>query len=253
MITPTQTKKSTPISTKPGRVWWVVLAGPVLFLLGIVLASIYFGIATQGDVEAIPGLVAASTPYQLVAIQILIFLILRRAMKRDGLTWKDIGWKTQAGQRAWSESLVGAVPGVALGLLYVTVLSPGLTRLQQSLGDYVPAGELLPSLGVALLPFFIANVLLAPFVEENIYRGYALTRWLGRFSKPVAVLLSCITFGLLHWAGGFWYILLTGLVAGGAFATLYLARKNMIAPYAAHLALNLVEFVFVWLRVVGMG
>jgi len=54
-------------------------------------------------------------------------------------------------------------------------------------------------------------------------------------------------FGLLHWAGGFWYILLTGLVAGGLFAGLYTARKNMIAPFAAHLVLNLVEFLFTWL------
>ncbi len=42
-------------------------------------------------------------------------------------------------------------------------------------------------------------------------------------------------------------MLLTGLVAGGLFAGLYMARKNVIAPFAAHLALNVVEFLFVWL------
>jgi hypothetical protein len=36
-------------------------------------------------------------------------------------------------------------------------------------------------------------------------------------------------------------------VAGGLFAGLYTARKNMIAPYAAHLALNVVEFLIIWL------
>jgi uncharacterized protein len=246
MTTATPTNNSI-IATKPGRVWPVLLAGPLLFLLGILLASIYYSVATQGDANAIPGLVAASTPYQLVVIQILLFFILRWAMKRDGLAWGDIGWKTTQGQHIWRETLVGAVPGVALGLLYVFLLSPWLTRIQGSLGDYVPAGELLPVLGAAVLPFFIANVLLAPFVEENIYRGYALTRWSGRFSQPVAILLSCFFFGTLHWAGGFWYILLTGLVAGGLFAGLYTARRNMIAPFAAHLALNLVEFLFVWL------
>ena len=246
MTTTIQTTQSI-ANAKPGRVWPVLLAGPLLFLLGIILASIYFGIVTQGDVESIPGLVAASTPYQLVVIQILLFFILRWAMKRDGLAWGDIGWKTAQGQHTGREALVGAAPGAALGLLYVFVLAPWLTRIQQSLGDYVPAGELLPVLGAVVLPFFIANVLLAPFVEENIYRGYALTRWSGRFSQPVAILFSCFFFGLLHWAGGFWYILLTGLVAGGLFAGLYTARKNMIAPFAAHLVLNLVEFLFTWL------
>ncbi len=232
---------------KLGCVWLVLLAAPVLFLLGIVVASVYFGVATQGNVEAIPELVAASTLYQLVVIQILLFLILRWAMKRDGLTWSGIGWKTVEGQQTWREVLVGGVPGAALGLLYIFVLSPLLTKVQQSLGDYVPAGELLPTLGAAILPFFIADVLLAPFVEENIYRGYALTRLFGRFSKPVAILLSCFFFGLLHWTGGFWYILLTGIVAGGLFAGLFTARKNIVAPFAAHLALNIVEFLFTWL------
>ena len=126
MTTTTQTKQSVG-TAKPGRVWLVLLAGPLLFLLGIVLASIYFGVATQGDVAAIPGLVAASTPYQLVVIQILLFFILRWAMKRDGLAWRDIGWRTAGGQQAWREALVGAVPGAGLGLLYVFVLSPWLT------------------------------------------------------------------------------------------------------------------------------
>lgn len=238
--------KSKP-ATRAGRVWPVLLAGPALFLLAIVLASIFFGITTRGDSSAIPVLVTASTPYLLVAVQVALFFILRWAMKRDGLTWRNIGWRTGEAGQIWREALIGAVPGVALGLLYVTVLSPWLARVQQALGDYVPAGELLPSLGTAIVPFFIANVVLAPFVEENIYRGYALTRWLGRFSRPVAILLSCVFFGLLHWAGGFWYMLLTGFIAGGTFALLYTARKNMIAPFTAHLALNVVEFVFVWL------
>lgn len=246
MTTMIQTIQSTG-TAKPGRVWPVLLAGPLLFLLGIVLASIYYGVATQGDAKAIPGLVAASTPYQLVVIQILLFFIIRWAMKRDGLAWSDLGWWIAAGQCTWREALVGVAPGAVLGLLYIFVLSPWLTSIQRSLGDYVPAGELLPVLGAAILPFFIANVLLAPFVEENIYRGYALTRWSGRFSQPVAILLSCLFFGLLHWAGGFWYMLLTGFVAGGLFAWLYTRRRNIIAPFAAHLALNIVEFLFIWL------
>ena len=132
-------------------------------------------------------------------------------------------------------------------LLYLFLISPLMTAVQRSIGDYVPAGELLTSLGAALIPFFLANVVLAPFVEENIYRGYALTRLFRRFSKPVAILISCAFFGLLHWAGGFWYILLTGALAGGLFAGLFTARRNLIASYAAHLSLNVVEFLFVWL------
>jgi membrane protease YdiL (CAAX protease family) len=243
-LTQTKALKQTP---RFGRVWLVLLAGPLLYLLVIVLASVYFGAVSQGNVQAIPELVAASTPYLLTVMQICLYFILRWAMKQDGIGWQEIGWKTAADQQMVREALVGLAPGAALGVLYVFVLSPWLTRVQASVGDYVPAGELLPALGAAVLPFFIANIVLAPFVEESIYRGYALTRWTGRYSKPVAILLSCVMFGLLHWAGGLWYMLLTGFVAGGLFAGLYTCRKNLIAPYAAHLALNVVEFIFIWL------
>jgi uncharacterized protein len=238
-------------SQKFNRIWWVLLAGPILFLLGILVMSVYYSIASQGqNVEEIPNLVAASIPYQLVVIQILLLMIVSRAMKRDGLTWKNIGWKTIEGQQLWRELLIGAVPGIALALLYVYILSPMLTRFQQ-IWDYVPAGELLTTLGTSIIPFAIADVLFAPFVEENIYRGYGLTRLLGKFSSPIAIALSCLFFGILHWTGGFWYILLTGAVAGGLFAWLRISRKNIIAPFAAHLALNIVETIFIVMTLEG--
>jgi membrane protease YdiL (CAAX protease family) len=232
-------------SQKFNHVWWVLLAGPVLFLLGIFVMSIYYGIALQGkNIEEIPNMVAASTPYQLVVIQILLLITLSRALKHDGLTWKDIGWKTADNQQLWRELLIGAVPGIVLALLYVYILSPMLTGLQQ-IWDYVPAGDLFSTLGSAIIPFAIANVLLAPFVEENVYRGYGLSRLFGKFSQPIAIALLCFFFGILHWTGGFWYILLTGIVAGGLFAWLRISRKNIIAPFAAHLALNIVETIFI--------
>jgi len=74
-------------SQKSNHAWWVLLAGPIFFLLGIFVMSVYYGIASQGkNIEAIPNLVAASTPYQLAVIQILMLAFVSRAMKRDGLT-----------------------------------------------------------------------------------------------------------------------------------------------------------------------
>lgn len=173
-----------------------------------------------------------------------------KSMKRDGMTWKDLGWKIGDGQHLWREVIIGAVLGIVLALLYVFFLSPMLTSLQQ-IWDYVPAGELFTALGASLIPFAIADVLLAPFVEESIYRGYGLTRLLGKFSQPAAIALSCFFFGILHWTGGFWYILLTGIVAGGLFAWLRMSRKNIIAPFAAHLALNIVETIFIVMTIGG--
>lgn len=236
-------------SSKLTRLWWTLLAAPILFLIVIIGASIYFSILSQGqNIEAIPGLVANSTPYQLVIVQVWLLFILMKSMKRDGLTWQAIGWKLNEGQHLWREILIGVVPGIVLAFLYIYILSPALTQLQR-IWDYVPAGELLTSLGASIIPFAIADILLAPFVEESIYRGYGLTRLLGRFSQPVAIALSMFFFGILHWTGGFWYILLTGILAGGLFAWLRVTRKNVIAPFAAHLALNIIETIFIALTI----
>jgi len=39
------------------------------------------------------------------------------------------------------------------------------------------------------------------------------------------------------------YLLLAGMVGGGFFAGLYHWRGGIVAPFAAHLVLNLVEFI----------
>jgi membrane protease YdiL (CAAX protease family) len=218
---------------------------PLLFLLVITAFSIYYGIQAGGDAAVIAARTAAATPWMLVTLQVLMLGTQLAVLRQQGLTLRQIGWQAGAGQAAWKEILLGAGFGAPLGALYIYFLSPLMTAAQTTIGDYVPAGELLPSLSASLLPFFIANVLLAPFVEENIYRGVALTGLTPRFGTARAVTISCLFFGLLHWPGGLWYVALTGLVAGGLFAGLFVKRGNILAPFGAHLALNLVEFLLI--------
>lgn len=233
-------------NTKSLKNTWIALGlPPVIFLLAIVAASVYYGAQGQTDPGQISESVAGSMSVVLVAIQVAMLGLFFWALRADKLSLAGLGWKAGEGQKVWREVLLGAAPGALLGVLYVLVLSPLLTWMQANIGDYVPAGEILPSVGSGILAFFVADVLFAPFVEENIYRGLGLGRLAGRFGMPAGIALSCLFFGLLHWAGGFWYILLTGIVAGGTFAGMYAWRRNMLAPFAAHLALNLVEFLFV--------
>ena len=244
MIVDTSTKLSTPPIR---RTWALLIAAPLLFLAAIIAASLYFGIVTRGDAQAIAEQTQKAVPAMLVAVQLALLALLALTLRSERLTWSAIGWRLEQGQKLWREVLIGLVPGVVLAVLYFTVLSPSMIWLQRNVGDYVPAGELTGALGAALVPFFLANVLLAPFVEESLYRGYALDRLQQRYGLALAVVISCAFFGLLHWAGGFWYILLTGFVAGGLFAGLRVWRRTLIAPFAAHLALNVLEFVWIWL------
>ena len=211
-------------------VWLMLMAGPVLFVLAIIAVSVWVG--AQGiPPEQIGAVVPLYAPHILLGVlAALAVLVLWRLPMRQLWAWPE-------GSRPAGDAALGALVGVALAVAYLSVLAPAMTILQRDIGDYVPPGSVLAAVSGNLWLFLVANVLLAPWVEETIYRGHAMTRVSAR-----AVVLSCLAFGALHWTGGLWYMVLTALVAGGAFAALRVARGGLMAPFAAHLTLNLIEF-----------
>jgi membrane protease YdiL (CAAX protease family) len=100
-------------------------------------------------------------------------------------------------------------------------------------------------LGKQSVLFFIANVIFAPFVEESLYRNYTLTRFSEKYSSTKSIIFTVTMFGLLHWVGGLWYIIMTGLLVGVPFAIIATKRKNIIWVFVAHFTLNLFEFIYI--------
>lgn len=237
-------------STQTGRpslrgVWTALGVPPLAFLVVIVAASVIVGASGEKDPDAIASAVGDATPWLLLVVQGVLLAVSAVALRRSGRTWRDLAWRPPAGRSRRGEAAIGVGAGVTLAVAYLAALSPLQVWMQRTVGDYVPAGELFPSLGANLGAFFVANVVLAPFAEECLYRGYALPRLQARYRTSVAIALNCLCFGLLHWTGGLWYVLLTGIVAGGMLAGLYTWRRNLTVAYAAHLALNTVEFGYI--------
>jgi membrane protease YdiL (CAAX protease family) len=217
------------------RLWAVLLAGPVLFLAGIIGVSVWLG-ASGVPPERIGAEAAGYAP------QLLVGVLLGLAVIAGRLPVADL-WAVPSRGRVLTDAGIGAVVGAVLALAYLVALAPLLTQLQ-ALGDYVPPGEVLATVSASIPLFFVANVLLAPMVEETIYRGLGLRELTLRHGRTAAVVLSCVAFGLLHWTGGLWYMVLTGVVAGGSFTALALWRGGLVAPFAAHLTLNMIEFAY---------
>ncbi len=219
-----------------------LLAPPFLFLLALAGASVLAGLSGARNPEAVAAAVEGSLPQVLLAVQLgmlgLVWLVLRRG------GWRVLGWKPPQNGQPLVEVAVGVAAGAALGLLYPVGLEPLHLFLQRTFGDYVPPGGVQAALGPGAAVFFVANVLLAPFTEESLYRGFAIERLRMRLAPGAAVGLSAVFFGLLHWAGGFWYMVLTGGVLGTLFGALFLWRGRVLAPFFAHLTLNLMEFIY---------
>lgn len=76
------------------------------------------------------------------------------------------------------------------------------------------------------------------FVEESIYRGYALPFFEDRWGTLGAVLVTSAAFGLLHWGNGPEAIVVTAAL-GALLAGIFVWRRNLMAGTVAHALYNL--------------
>lgn len=228
------------------RPWTNLILAPIWFLIIIVAVSIYFGGKGVSETD-IPVKIAENTPSLILIVQVFILVTLLLTTQNDSFNIFKNGWTTDK-TKLPIDVVGGIITGTILATLYLFIFSPMQTYLQLNIGDYVPPGETMSVLGKQTIPFFIANVLFAPFVEESLYRNYTLTRILSKYGKTKSIIITVIMFGLLHWVGGFWYILMTGLLVGLPFAIIAIKRKNIVWVFIAHLTLNLIEFIYITTR-----
>lgn len=228
------------------RIWWILIAPPLLFLILTILASLAVGFVVQGDPERVESGITGAIPYVLLLTQVLMALLLWRLMKSEGLTLADIGWHISEGQKTGTELLIAIGVSIPLVLINQFVLLPVTEWLQIHVGDYVPAGSAGETLGATLGITFLSAVVLAPFVEESLYRGFALRHLRDRLSPIAAFLIVMVFFALLHFAQGFWPMVYT-MVAHAVFAGLALWRGNLYAAWLTHLLFNGVELVWLLL------
>jgi membrane protease YdiL (CAAX protease family) len=240
--TPTFSAQVAPPSLR--TVWWTLALPPVLFLVVFALAGLLVGVQAQGNAQVIAARIPETVPIVLLVVETALLVLVLWALRRDGLSLRAIGW-SRGGRPLLGGVIVGIVTGGAIALLYLTVLQPLLALVQRSAGDYVPADSQFPAFGSSLVVYFLANVALAPFAEETLYRGYALTQLRQRFRGGIAALISVASFAFLHWSGGFWYMALVGVAAGIPFTLLCVWQRRLHASFAAHFTLNTLEFLAV--------
>ena len=221
------------------NIWLLLILPAVFFLINIVAFSFYFGAGTQYTNEQISGKINENIPLLLLITQIEILGLLLHCSKRFEI---NVFKSTFVSDKFQIDIIAGIFLGLFIALLYKFLIMDFLIYLQSNIGDYVPKGSLV-NLKNNLIIFGTANIILAPFVEENIYRNLAIVKLQSKYGNYGAVLISSIFFGLLHWLGGFWYMLATLLFVGIPFALISIKRKNIFLVFIAHLTLNFVEFI----------
>lgn len=217
----------------------LLLPAALLCVITMTVAS-YFGATTRGDKKAINAGIVRSLPYVLILNHAVVFAVLLAILRAKALDLSSIGMSISAGQDLLSETFLGLVAGLALYSIGRFLIDPLTAMLQRNFGGYrMDQGERGQT---STIPWFIAAVILAAVVEESVFRGYALTQLTPALGLVWAVIISSISFGLLHWAYGWWGMAST-VVYGVLFALLFVWRQSLIAPVVAHALHNLINIL----------
>jgi membrane protease YdiL (CAAX protease family) len=122
------------------------------------------------------------------------------------------------------------------GLYHAAVLAP----LMQAMPEWYAAmgfHDVMNPVGARYLTLAFGSVVLAPFVEELMYRGFLMNLWIARWGVWGGVIASSIVFGMFHRQ----HALFAGMM-GFAFALVYLKYDTLWPGIAMHAAYNLLVF-----------
>jgi hypothetical protein len=173
----------------------------------------------------------------------ILYLYLMMLVRSPAPFWRAIGWR-QLPARA---NAVQFLTGGAMLALIATFVS-GYFNSKESL----PIEQLLQA-RVSMTLFAVLGVLVAPLVEETIFRGFLYPVIARRLGVIAGVLITGILFGLMHAAqlwGGWGQIVL--LIVVGVVLTWVRARTGTVAAsYFVHLGYNGLQLLGYLVYIIG--
>jgi membrane protease YdiL (CAAX protease family) len=166
---------------------------------------------------------------------IFLFLYVTLAVLRGFPFWRTLGWRKitrRNGGRprsAWLFFFAGC--GLSLVVYVVTA------KMQPR--EDMPIEELFRYKNTAML-FMAMAVLIAPLVEETVFRGYLYPLFAKYFGVATSVIVTGVLFGLMHGAQlGWTWGLVFVLIAVGVIFTFVRARTGSVfASFLLHLGYN---------------
>lgn len=216
---------------------WYLTAGAFVWTVAAMVATVQVGVDSEEEAitHALKPMVPVALPLSVIAAGIALLFVLH-------------GWRKRLGPKrlaemiglSWGMSrhrLIGIVCGATLSLLFI-VFTPLLPEAPEP--DLI--AEAAMSSGPGRWAWIISVVLLAPPIEELMFRGVLLGGLAETWNMRAAVLVSAGTFWLMHATE--WLEYWPGAIAIGMMTvvvTWVRLRSRSLGPsIAAHLAYNLI-------------
>ncbi|NHC43594.1 CPBP family intramembrane metalloprotease [Bacillus sp. MM2020_1] len=88
----------------------------------------------------------------------------------------------------------------------------------------------------------LSMIIIAPIIEELIFRGYLFNKWSETMGIKKSILLSSVLFALLHLNSNFIGLFICGLF----YCIIYLKTKNLLVPILCHMLNNILSSIGVF-------
>lgn len=166
---------------------------------------------------------------------LFFFLYVTLAILRGHPFWRILGWRKIQPRRGElpRNPLVYFLAGCGLSLFVAVVSS------QMKTPENVPMEELFKHRETALL-FMALAVLVAPLVEETLFRGYLYPLFARSFGITPGIILTGVCFGGMHGAqlGWSWSLVSMLMLVGIVFTIVRARTGSVFASYLMHLGYN---------------
>jgi hypothetical protein len=176
----------------------------------------------------------------LLDFAVLAYLAAQLRLQFGRPFWRTIGWRPlETGKTPRALAYLGLFFGgfiLAMMITLASAASPPKGKL--------PVQSFLQNRQTAFL-FILMGVLLAPLIEETLFRGYLYPVLARSFGVSAGVLVTGTLFGLLHaqqlWGG--WLQIGLLVVVGIVLTFARAATKTVLASYLLHLSYNSYQLI----------
>ena len=183
----------------------------------------------------VPGLMARIMLLQMLLYVFVIgslFAILR--IRYHAPFWSALGVR-YPDKRAWLWAFLGPALAIGVGLVSLLLRAP---QIQLPFQDFLRSPLTMAALGILV-------VLIGPFCEELVFRGFLMPLLMRSLTALPGILLAAVLFGTMHGPEYQWswrHVLLISL-AGVAFGYARQKTRSTTAAFLMHATFNLTQFV----------
>lgn len=226
-----------------------------LFYLGQIVVGMIVGMAigiyegmnaamaqSKPDAEAITAAIqvweAHITVLALFCAAVLAVVLAKQWAQRDWAVADGVGWRKPESAQLLHAIVVGVIGG---GLVYVCTLWVPMDRPV----DQTVFAKFLASGATGLVLFAVMALLIAPIVEEIVFRGFMLGAFTRRWGKGAALLVTVLIFGAIHLPQTWYYWpAIAGTFGLGVITAWMRLRSGSVLPaIATHFCYNLFPVV----------